>query len=314
MRMPTRHVLPFLTRSLLLAATALLGMLSPTQALGEEQTRCTCAGGGTIEIGAVRYGGNSDRETITKIKVGNEYSERYCGAIWISRTEIRPTGTPYRFHLTRKQWKEQREDGCGDLAAPFLKRAKTYHFVLDADSQSIREIEPEMTEVATEPLIGNASSQSNTNVWNAISLEHPVEVAKKANRSARNVSSPEFARSAWVFARKEITGRYVGLVHGPDQEGVVALPKTHKIKAGQLGQIEAFRGRTALVRFYSGSRIEKFAKTKNALRRWYDNAGGPYTESKDDLYTPLRACILEVSLDDLIEINDYLDQQNTDRT
>src|SRR4051794_17409431 len=314
MRMHRHHVLRLLTRGLLLSAMALCGMLSPTQALGEEQTRCTCAGGGTIEIGAVRYGGNSDRETITKIKVGNEYSERYCGAIWISRTEIRPTGTPYRFHLTRKQWKEQREDGCGDLAAPFLKRAKTYHFVLDADSQSIREIEPVKPEIAPETLTGKAGPQSNANVWNAIALEHPVEPSEENNRSSRNLSAPEFSRSAWVFARKEITGRYVGLVHGPDQDGVVALTKTHKIKAGQLGQIEASQGRTALVRFYDGSRIERFAKSKNAFRRWYDDVGGPYTEVKDDLYTPLRACILEVSLDDLIEINDYLDGQNTDRT
>jgi hypothetical protein len=94
----------------------------------------------------------------------------------------------------------------------------------------------------------------------------------------------------------------------------VTLGKTHRIKAGQLGQIEAFRGHTALVRFYDGSRVEKFAKGKNALRRWYDRTGGPYTETKDDLYTPIRACILEVSLDDLVEVNDYLDQLKTDRT
>jgi hypothetical protein len=37
-------------------------------------------------------------------------------------------------------------------------------------------------------------------------------------------------------------------------------------------------------------------------------------ETEDDLYTPLRACILEVSLDDVVEINDYLDQEHSDRT
>src|SRR3954447_27067391 len=166
------HHFRLLTPTLLLVSMAAYGMLAPTEARGGEQTRCTCPGGGIIEIGAVRYGVNSDRETITKIKVGDEDSGRHCGAVWIARTEIRPTGTPYDFHLARKQWKEEREDGCGDLPELFFKRSKTYHFVLDADSQSIREIEPEMTEVATEPIIGNASSQSNTTVWNAISLEH----------------------------------------------------------------------------------------------------------------------------------------------
>jgi hypothetical protein len=70
----------------------------------------------------------------------------------------------------------------------------------------------------------------------------------------------------------------------------------------------------AIVRFYEGIRIEKFGKAKNAFRQWYDNVGGPYEEAKDDLYTSVRAYIVEVALDDIIEVNDYLDQQKTDRT
>ena len=294
----------------LLASVTIFGLLLPTQARAEERTRCTCPGGGTMELGAVRYDGNSDRETITKVKVDNGDSEGRCAAVWIRHTEIYPAGTPYSFHLKRRQWKEQREDGCGDTPELFLRRTKSYQFVLDADSQSIREMQLS----AAQPANTKASSQSNANLWDAIAPEDPLEPAESAKRPSRNASAPEFGRSAWVLARREITGNYVGLVPGLDRQKVVTLRKTHKIKAGQLGQIEAFHGRTALVRFYDGSRIEKFAKSKNALRRWYDNTGGPYTETKDDLYTPLKACILEVSLDDLVEINDYLDQQKTDRT
>ena len=312
--MRTHNYLQPFTYGLLLASITALGLLLPAPARAEERTLCTCPGGGMIEPGAVRYDGNSDRETITRIKVEERDSERHCAAIWIRHTEIYPTGTPYRFYLKRKQWREQQVDGCGDLSKPFLKATKNYQFVFDADSQSIREMQLLTSETATQSLDGKASSPSNANLWDSISLEDSDEPLKHAKRPLRNTSAPEFSRSAWVFARKEITGRYVGLVHDLDQESIVTLRKTHKIKAGQLGQIEAFKGRSALVRFYDGSRIEKFAKGKNGLRRWYDNVGGPYTETKDDLYTPLRACILEVSLDDLIEINDYLDEEKTDRT
>jgi hypothetical protein len=306
--------LPSWVYGLLLANAAMWVLLVPTKARAADQTRCTCQGGGTIEIGSVRYDGNSDREIVTKVQIQNKDSGRHCAAVWISHTEIYPTGNPYSFHLKRRQWKEQREEGCGDSPELFLRRTRNYQFVLDADSRSIREMQPVTPEASAQAAVGGASSQSNANLWDAISVEYPAEPLKKKNHQAHSSSAPEFGRSAWVFARKEITGSYVGLERGLDQDKIVTLRKTHKIMAGQLGQIEAFHGRTALVRFYDGSRIEKFSKSRNAFRRWYDNIGGPYTETKDDLYTPLRACILEVSLDDLIEVNDYLDQQQTDRT
>lgn len=299
---------------LLFMSVTVLGLFFPALTRAEDKPWCTCPGGGTVEPGAVRYDGNSDRETITKIKIEDSDSGQHCAAIWIGRTEIYPTGTPYSFHLKRRQWREQRADGCGDSSKPFLKRTKNYQFVFDADSQSIREMQLLAPKAATPSAEGKASSQSNSNLWDSISPEDSGEPLKNVKHAARNPSAPEFSRSAWVFARKEMIGYYVGLLHGLDKEEITTLRKTHKIKAGQLGQIEASNGRTALVRFYDGSRIEKFAKGKNALRRWYDNTGGPYAETKDDLYTPIRSCILEVPLDDLIEINDYLDEQKTDRT
>ena len=299
---------------LLFVSATVFGLCLPIPARGEDKAWCTCPGGGTVEPGAVRYDENSDRETVTRIKVEDGDSGRHCAAIWIGRTEIYPTGTPYSFHLKRRQWREQRADGCGDSSKPFLKRTKNYQFVFDADSQSIREMQLLAPEAATPSAEGKASSQSNANLWDSISPEDSAEPLRNAKHAARNPSAPEFNRSAWVFARKEMIGYYVGLLHGLDQEKITTLHKTHKIKAGQLGQIEAANGHTALVRFYDGSRIEKFAKGKNALRRWYDNTGGPYTETKDDLYTPIRSCILEVPLDDLVEINDYLDEQKTDGT
>jgi len=98
------------------------------------------------------------------------------------------------------------------------------------------------------------------------------------------------------------------------RESIRTLNKTRAIRAGEVGQIEASNGHTAMVRFYAGSRMEKFAGRKNKFRRWYDNIGGPYLETKDDLFSPLRAYIVEVRLEDIIEVNDHLDARNTDET
>jgi hypothetical protein len=117
-----------------------------------------------------------------------------------------------------------------------------------------------------------------------------------------------------VLALKDIQGHYVGLLHGGDpHERIVALNKVHLIKAGDLGQIEASNGHTAIVRFYFGGRTEESSRVSNVLRRWYDGTGGPYIEANDGFYTSLRARILEVQLADIEEVNDYLDRQNKDQ-
>jgi hypothetical protein len=196
-----------------------------------------------------------------------------------------------------------------------VSRTKTYRFVLDADSQSIREIYPLAAETVGLRPDRPAGEKSNANVWDSIATTKPVDARKSPKPATPGVSAPEFLRTAWVLARRDTKGHHVALVRGIDQrENILPLNKTRAIQAGELGQVEASNGHTAIVRFYAGSRIEKFASKKNAFRRWYNNTGGPYTEAKDDLFSPLRACILEVPLDDIIEVNDYLDGQKTDET
>jgi hypothetical protein len=288
-------------------------MLHPIKSYAQSNW-CRCPGGAVFKPGLVNYKANSDRELVAKIEVNEADPEHRCEAAWIGFSEVFAEGTPYSFHLERKHLKTIREDACGESPESFVSRTKTYQFVLDADSQSIREIDS-VAEIASPPPDLRAEEKSNANVWSSISTADPVEPAKRAKPAMRGASAPEFVRTAWVLARKDIKGHYVALMHGIDQrQSIVPLSKMRTIRAGELGQIEASNGRTAIVRFYSGSRIEKFARKKNAFRRWYDGIGGPYTETKDDLYSPLRACILEVPLDDIIEVNDYLDQQNADRT
>jgi hypothetical protein len=99
--------------------------------------------------------------------------------------------------------------------------------------------------------------------------------------------------------------------------------KARKVAAGMLGQVEAVRENFAVVRFYAGSLA---ARSGGGVRRWYHNAGGPYgpkVESgslssryrpRDDLFTEVQASVLEVSLEDVVELNDYLDEAATDTT
>jgi hypothetical protein len=274
---------------------------------------CSCPGGAVLQPGLVNYKENSDREIITKVEVKEADPEHHCEAAWIGFSEVYAEGTPYSFHLERKHLKTIREEECGESLNRFVSRTKIYQFVPNADSQSIREMIP-VAETTAERPNPQTGEKTNANIWGSISTEAPPE-SVRIPKTTPNPSSPEFPRTAWVLARRNIKGRYVSLVRGVDQrEKIIALSKTRKIRAGELGQIEASNGHTAIVRFYFGSRIEKFAGKRNAFRRWYDDIGGPYIETKDDLYSALRACILEVSLDDIVEVNDYLDQQKTDQT
>jgi hypothetical protein len=273
---------------------------------------CRCPGGEVFQPGLVNYKENSDREIITRIEVKDADPDRTCEAAWIAYTEVYANGTAYSFHLQRKHLKTIREEGCGDTPDRFVSRSKTYDFVLGADSQTVRELSPapEVDHTHTDSAPGD---KSNANLWESISTQDPPERTRRET-PARNMSAPEFSRTAWVLARHDIKAHYVGLVRGVDQrESIIPLGKTETIRAGELGQIEASNGHTAIIRFYAGSRMEKFARKKNAFRRWYDSVGGPYTEAKDDLYTPVRACIVQVSLDDIVEVNDYLDERKTDK-
>jgi hypothetical protein len=277
----------------------------------EQGTRCTCRNGQSLEVGEVSYREESGRETITRVETDAGQSEKWCRAVWVGSTEIRTAGTPYEFHLERTPLKERRTDGCLDASERFVARSMKYEFVFDSNAVSIREIRTVRAGIPE----SSPQVRSNANLWESITEVRSSESDDQGKRASQVDATRPFNRRSWILARADLEAHYVGVV--TDAYGVeklVSLKRTRKIKAGQVGQIEAVGPNRAIVRFYEGSRIARFGKSANPLRRWYDRIGGPYLETKDDLYTPLRACILEVSLDDIVEINDYLDQGNTDRT
>jgi len=301
------------------------GLLISAQIRAEQEPACTCRDGRSVEAGVVSYSRNSDRESVVRVEADVSRPHRPCRAIWIGRTEIHPTGTPYQFHLLRMTLQEKRFDGCNYAVDRYVRRDKTYQFVFDSNSYSIREMrqtDPPDSGQFRGPAPGNgrkdAQSQSNTNLWDSITSTASTglgEPPKKHGSPSPIDPTRELNRTSWVLAGKDIKAHHVGIVKDKGQnEKLIALKKIRKIKAGQLGQVEAVNAGRAIVRFYKGSRIEKFSGKKNAIRRWYDKIGGPYVEVKDDLYTALRADIVEVSLDDIVEVNDYLDQQRVDRT
>jgi hypothetical protein len=283
---------------------------------------CTCRDGQSVEAGVVSYSRNSDRESVLRVEADGSRPQRPCRAIWIGRTEIRPTGTPYQFHLLRMTLQEKRFDGCNYAVDRYVRRDKTYQFVFDSNSSSIREMRPIDSPDSGQlrgPAPGNgrkdAQSQSNTNLWDSITSTGPGEPPKKPGSPSSIDPTRELNRTSWVLAGRDIKAHHVGIVKDKGQnEKLIPLKKIRKIKAGQLGQVEAVNAGRAIVRFYKGSRIEKFSGKKNAIRRWYDKIGGPFIEVKDDLYTALRADIVEVAVDDIVEVNDYLDQRKVDRT
>jgi hypothetical protein len=291
---------------------------SNAQPSTQQRTRCTCRNGQSLEVGAVSYSEHSGRETITRVEPdaaspANPNPANRCRALWVGSTEIQPVGTPYEFHLERTRAKERRIDSCEDLSGRFVTRTTKYEFVFDSNSVSIREIRiaPGAGPVGE----SDPQGKSNSNLWNSIGEVMPLDPEERAKRASQIDTTREFNRRSWILARTGLKGHHVGIVRDAyGVERVVPLKKTRTIKAGQLGQIEAVGPGRAIVRFYEGSRVGRFGRTANSFRRWYDRIGGPYLETNDDLYTPLRACVLEVSLDDIVEINDYLDQGHTDRT
>jgi hypothetical protein len=305
----------------LIAGIAIGGGLSTTaQSVTEDGLRCTCADGRNVQAGVVSYNQNSVRETITRIEAEAGSPAGRCRALWIGSAEIRPIGTPYDFHLERTAIRERRIYGCDYPTERFSRRTKTYQFAFDVDSVSIRETATLSPPGSPRTPEADPKSKSNANLWSSIA-EIPAEANGNRKRPSQIDSTREFNRTSWVLARTEIRAHYVAVVKDAYQgERLVPLKKTRAVKAGQLGQIEAVGAGRAIVRFYEGSRTgegsrsRKFTGAANAFRRWYDRTGGPYRQTGDLLYTPLRASILEVSLDDIIEVNDYLDQKQSDRT
>ena len=280
-----------------------------------EPARCTCGNGRSLEVGAISYREESGRETIKRIEAEAGNSEDQCRVLWVGSTKIRPVGTPYEFHLERTRLKERRIDGCDYAAERFVTRTTKYEFVFGSDTVSIREMRRIRTEGSAQNPESDPQIKSNSNLWNSIAEIVPPGSREHAKRPPSIDAKRAFNRGSWILARTGVKAHYVGVIR--DAFGVqklVALKKSRNIKAGQLAQVEAVGPGRAIVRFYDGSRTATFGRTMDAFKRWYDRIGGPYLDSKDDLYTPLGAFIVEVSLDDIVEINDYLDQGNSDRT
>ena len=299
--------------ALMLTLLAVARRLTNAQTLTERGTRCICQDGQSVEAGVVSYSEDSRREMITRVEAEASNSGNRCRTLWLGSTEIRPVGTPYQFHLERTPLTERRLDGCDYPGERFVRRPTTYKFVFDSNTISIRELRIARTPGDNQILASNPQGESNSNLWN--SIEATADSDERVKRVIKADPTRAFNRRSWILARTVIAAHYVGVVKDAyGVERLVPLKRTRKVKAGQLGQVEAVAAGRAIVRFYDGSRIEKFGRATNAFRRWYDRIGGPYLETKDDLYTALRACILEVSLDDIVEINDYLDQEHTDRT
>src|SRR5258708_22227227 len=88
------------------------GLLTSAQIRAEQEPACTCRDGRSVETGVVSYSRNSDRESVLRVEADVSRPHRPCRAIWIGRTEIHPTGTPYRFHLRGCNFQENGFDGC----------------------------------------------------------------------------------------------------------------------------------------------------------------------------------------------------------
>jgi hypothetical protein len=308
----------------LIVGIAIGGGLPVTAQTVTDGFHCTCADGRNVQAGVVSYNQNSDRETIARIEPEGSSPAGRCRALWIGSTEIRPIGTPYDFHLKRTTMRERRIYGCDYPTERFSKQTKTYQFAFGVDSVPIRETDmlllPGSAPGSPRTPETDPKSKSNANLWRSIA-ETPDEANGNRKHPSQIDSTRAFNRTSWILARADITAHYVGVVKDAYQsERLVPLKKTRAVKAGQLGQIEALGAGRAIVRFYEGSRTGvggrtgKFTGAANAFRRWYDRTGGPYRQTKDVLYTPLGAAILEVSLDDIIEVNDYLDQKQGDQT
>ena len=282
----------------LLCALAALWILGAEQGRAWDGGRCVCAGGTAFEVGMMSYGQHGDRQRIVSVEKDRE---EQCKVLWIEATELFPKGSPNRFHIERTARQVTELSPCSHLPK-FVKREKSYKFVLGSDSTSILEMR----------LIGKPGSGpesklewSNRNIWDAIATDGVTGPSAAASPDP----SWEYNRTTWVLARKKIRAYHLAIAGG-----VVLRRNARTVRAGQLGQIYVARDGAAVVRFYWGSLIERFAGAKDMLAHWYNQIGGPYKDSEDEFFTQVKADILEVELSDIVELNDFFDHANIDRT
>jgi hypothetical protein len=280
----------------LLCALAALWILGAEQGRAWDGGRCVCAGGAAFEVGMMSYGQHGDRQRI--VNVEKDRAEQ-CKTLWIEATELFPKGSPNRFHIERTAREVEELSPCSHLPK-FVKPEKSYQFVLGSDSTSILEMRP-----ISKPGPGRQLERSNGNIWDAIT---PDGVTGPSGAASPDPSW-EYNRTTWVLAGKKIRAYHIAIAGG-----VVLRQNARTVRAGQLGQIYVARDGAAVVRFYWGSLIEGFAGAKDGLAHWYNQIGGPYEDSEDEFFTQVKADILEVALSDIVELNDFFDHANIDRT
>jgi hypothetical protein len=260
-----------------------------------------------MAAGMVSYGKNSDRQQITKVQ--REPSSNACAVLWIRRTEIHPRGDAYKFHLERLTLADTPVTGCRNVTDTFVDTDRSYVYA-PGDSVSIRDL-PAAGTAAVPP-----STRSGGPANNPLDAIVPDVLDNGPNRPAveRHDATSKYNRTTWVYAPRSIIGNRVALRLDPrGGERVVTLRSTEAIARGHVGQIEAVRDRRALVRFYAGTPNGPSALSR-LFRRWAENTGGPYVEKEDEFFSRKRAVVLEVSLEDVLELNDYLDRSHIEQT
>ena len=274
-------------------------ILADGQVQASNVVKCACGAGRELELGMVSYGHQSDRQRIVEIEADTGGA---CKAVSVEQAEIFPRGTPAAFYLERTS--RRIKTFCGSMRN-FVVRERSYEFVFDGrHARSISELR---RVIASPPA---RIAADNKNLWQEV-IEQPVSGGLRLRGTAnQHDATQEFNRGSWILTGKKIRAHTIGILQEPGGNSVLPL-KRRAVAAGQVGQIEAVRGQFALVRFYKGSLVESFGRS---IASWWWRAGGPYGRSEDGLYTQERAEVLEVSLADIVEVNDYLDKAGLSKT
>ena len=258
-----------------------------------------------FQPGLVHYGDNSDRELVTRIEVNKGDPERRCEAAWITYSEVFAKGTPYGFHLQRKHLKTIREDACGESPNLFVSRTKTYSFVPDADSQPVRELYPIVGETARLQPDLPPGQKTNANVWNSIATTEPADSGDSRSLQQR----PFLHRSSCALRGccRAGTSKATSWAWCAESINAKAFERSRGRAPFRPAKWDRLKLRTLIPHscvFMPEAERRSLRARRRASALVRQRRGTIYMETKDDLFSPLRAYIVEVPLEDIIEVND----------